>query len=177
MKARWTTVPSVWKDYPPDNNLVYVKCNRNCNCILKKIKHCEDDAHVQYKYSPRKKAGVVMTDKEFGKFLIVQSRGRLWGVPKGGMEAGETPKECAFREFREETGVVADLRKFDIATELTVNTGKYFCIHNQIQHKVCLNDEFDSTGVGWVTRQCMRDFSKRNLIRFTSDFKKILEVI
>ena len=177
MKARWTTVPSVWKDYPPDNNLVYVKCNRNCNCILKKIKHCEDDAHVQYKYSPRKKAGVVMTDKEFGKFLIVQSRGRLWGVSKGGMEAGETPKECAFREFREETGVVADLRKFDISTELTVNTGKYFCIHNQIQHKVCLNDEFDSTGVGWVTRQCMRDFSKRNLIRFTSDFKKILEVI
>ncbi len=177
MKARWTTVPSAWKDYPPDNNLVYVKCNRNCNCILKKIKHCEDDAHVQYKYSPRKKAGVVMTAKEFGKFLIVQSRGRLWGVPKGGMEAGETPKECAFREFREETGVVADLRKFDISTELTVNAGKYFCIHNQIQHKVCLNDEFDSTGVGWVTRQCMRDFSKRNLIRFTSDFKKILEVI
>ena len=175
MKASWKTVPSAWKEDPSDDKLVYVNCNRRCNCVLKKIKNF-DETHTSHKYSPRKKAGVVMTTKD-GKFLIVQSRGRLWGVPKGGMEPGETPKECAFREFREETGVLVDLRKFDISTEVTVNTGKYFCIHNQVQHPVCLEDEFDSTGVGWVTRQCMRDFAKRKLIKFTSDFKKILDVI
>tara|TARA_B110000285_G_scaffold233066_1_gene305771 strand:- start:853 stop:1380 length:528 start_codon:yes stop_codon:yes gene_type:complete len=175
MKTSWTTVPSIWKA-DSDCRLVYTRCNRKCNCIIKKLRKYEKDSST-YDYSPRKKAGVIMTTKNFGKFLIVQSRGRLWGVPKGGMEAGETSKECAFREFREETGIKEDLDNFDISSEISVNHGKYFCIHNQIEHPVELTDEYDSTGVGWITRQCMRDLEQRKLVKFTADFKKILEVI
>jgi 8-oxo-dGTP pyrophosphatase MutT (NUDIX family) len=171
----WTTVSPVWKTDSSDSRLVYARCNRKCNCLLTKLKNTCDDR--SYNYSPRKKAGIIMTSKEFGKFLIVQSKGRLWGAPKGGIEVGETPIECACREFREETGVDADLSKVVVSTELSVNQGKYFCIHNQIEHPVFLEDEFDSTGVGWITRQCMRDFAKRKLVKLTSDFKRILEVI
>ena len=34
---------------------------------------------------------------------------RVTGLPKGGLEAGETPEQAAAREVREETGVVANV--------------------------------------------------------------------
>lgn len=40
----------------------------------------------------------------------------LWGLPGGGMIAGETPKETAKRETEEETGVVVDPQKIYFAT-------------------------------------------------------------
>ena len=45
-----------------------------------------------------------------GRFLITQRKkeshlGHLWEFPGGKIEAGETPKQCAVRECREEIGV------------------------------------------------------------------------
>jgi tRNA nucleotidyltransferase (CCA-adding enzyme) len=37
--------------------------------------------------------------------LLVQSKKGNWGFPKGKIEKGELPFECAFRELREETGL------------------------------------------------------------------------
>src|SRR5512134_1206580 len=37
--------------------------------------------------------------------LIATQEGRRWQLPKGHIEAGETPEETAVREVREETGV------------------------------------------------------------------------
>lgn len=34
---------------------------------------------------------------------------RVWGLPKGGIESGETNSEAAVREVAEETGIVADV--------------------------------------------------------------------
>ena len=34
--------------------------------------------------------------------------GGAWSIPKGGINPGEDPLECAIREFREETGVAAE---------------------------------------------------------------------
>jgi mutator protein MutT len=49
--------------------------------------------------------GVVVRGDEV---LVITPTGRtVTGLPKGGMEAGETPEQAAAREVREETGVVA----------------------------------------------------------------------
>jgi 8-oxo-dGTP pyrophosphatase MutT (NUDIX family) len=47
-----------------------------------------------------------------GEVLVITPAGRrVTGLPKGGMEAGETPEQAATREVREETGVVATVRR------------------------------------------------------------------
>ena len=98
-------------------------------------------------------------------------------MPKGGIEMGETPEQCALREFVEETGIQTNTNNFTFFREIYVNRSKYFCIKNQPQYKVSLTDEHDSTGVGWINRHCMNDFVKHKLIKFTSDFNKIMSVI
>jgi 8-oxo-dGTP pyrophosphatase MutT (NUDIX family) len=42
--------------------------------------------------------------------LISTLEGRRWQLPKGHLEAGETPEQAAVREVREETGVTGGIR-------------------------------------------------------------------
>jgi 8-oxo-dGTP pyrophosphatase MutT (NUDIX family) len=52
--------------------------------------------------------GVVVHD---GRVLVITPTGRrVTGLPKGGLEPGETPEEAAAREVREETGITATVR-------------------------------------------------------------------
>jgi 8-oxo-dGTP diphosphatase len=44
-------------------------------------------------------------DESFGHVLLVRHRWRGWVPPAGRVEAGETPREAARRELREETGL------------------------------------------------------------------------
>ena len=49
--------------------------------------------------------GVVVRGEEL--LVITPTGKRVTGLPKGGLEAGETPEQAAAREVREETGIVA----------------------------------------------------------------------
>jgi mutator protein MutT len=47
-----------------------------------------------------------------GEVLVITPAGRhVTGLPKGGLEPGETPEQAAAREVREETGIVATVRE------------------------------------------------------------------
>jgi 8-oxo-dGTP diphosphatase len=43
------------------------------------------------------------------RFVMVRHRDRAWEMPGGRIEPGEGPREAALREFREETGLEAEL--------------------------------------------------------------------
>lgn len=59
--------------------------------------------------------GIVAITSENKVVLVKQYRKavekELWEIPAGKIEIGETPKECAIRELREETGYSADSMK------------------------------------------------------------------
>jgi 8-oxo-dGTP pyrophosphatase MutT (NUDIX family) len=44
--------------------------------------------------------------------LIATNQGRRWQLPKGRLEAGETPVDAAIREVQEETGLITVYEKF-----------------------------------------------------------------
>jgi 8-oxo-dGTP pyrophosphatase MutT (NUDIX family) len=58
---------------------------------------------------PREKTsagGVVVRDDGGTQICLIRPAGRtVWGLPKGGIEAGETPPQAAVREVAEETGI------------------------------------------------------------------------
>lgn len=53
----------------------------------------------------RASAGGVVVGRD-GKLVLVEQHGNTWSLPKGGIEAGETPLQAAVREIKEETGLV-----------------------------------------------------------------------
>ena len=49
--------------------------------------------------------GVVVRMLDARNEVVLVSDGRYWGLPKGNLEAGETPEDAALREVSEETGI------------------------------------------------------------------------
>ena len=68
---------------------------------------------VQVGKGPRNQAGaIVWQDTPMGLqvLLVERSSGRGWGIPKGGIERGESSQAAALREAWEEAGVKAKPR-------------------------------------------------------------------
>jgi 8-oxo-dGTP pyrophosphatase MutT (NUDIX family) len=117
------------------------------------VKHAKDVNII----SRNSKAGVLLYDESRGSVLLVQSRGNLWGIPKGTLELNETFPEAAVREVFEETGIKLD----------GVNKSKYIkipdqdCVYyflNYAQCDVKIQGHIegnDANGIGWVKLECM----------------------
>jgi len=56
---------------------------------------------------PRNSAGGIIVNTE-GKIALVWQNGNSWSFPKGGIDAGESAEQAAWREIREETGLGAN---------------------------------------------------------------------
>lgn len=55
---------------------------------------------------------VVVWNGEQGVLLQKREDFRIWSLPGGGIEAGESPEEAAVREVHEETGFVVSLERY-----------------------------------------------------------------
>ena len=78
--------------------------NLSCPCGSCEIHVTEYTHNMKSFKKKRMKAGAVIVDPRFNRIILVQSRGNLWGFPKGRRDNQEKDITCALREFEEETG-------------------------------------------------------------------------
>jgi len=135
------------------------KCNKRCCSIFAEI--YDSCTNIKHKRRFYKKAGVFIFDPESNRVLLVQSRGQLWGPPKGTFEFGEDETACAIREVKEETGLDVDPSKFTKAIRIK-NRSTYFylelkecpvTIHNDV-------DDNDVNGITWIKLDCLEQCIK-----------------
>uniref|UniRef100_A0A6C0KHD8 Nudix hydrolase domain-containing protein n=1 Tax=viral metagenome TaxID=1070528 RepID=A0A6C0KHD8_9ZZZZ len=148
---------------------------QNFKCSNKCCNYTITPYQDPYSYYPSKsidskikKAGSFMYDKQNNKILLVQSRGQLWGPPKGSIQDNENPLECALREVKEETGIEikeAELNSGSITIKtkalyyfMEVNMDKY-----NVEPQIHVKDN-DANGIGWFNVDCLNELiDKRHI--------------
>jgi len=124
------------------------------------------------------KAGVIVYDPDQDKLLLVQSRGRLWGVPKGSIKHGESIENCAIRELYEETGLRLSV---NILNEyVTVKNLSHYYYVEMSQRDVYINSDIknnDATGLTWIRTECMLNMIERNMLQLNYHTKIALHLV
>lgn len=129
------------------------RCEKGC-CSIQICDYTPVQQHRRKKY---KKSGVFIYDPKTDSVLLVQSRGKFWGPPKGTLEYGENDTVCAVREVREETGLEIDPTKFLRAVKIK-NKAVYFYMEMdlcdvKIQNSIPGND---ANGITWIKLECLK---------------------
>lgn len=154
--------------------MLVFRCSNKC-CTFKIIPY----THGHNSYSLHRcagKAGVVLHDIIQDKILIVQSRGNLWGPPKGTLKYGESHRNCAVREVKEETGLTISSESFTRAVNLP-NRVVYFYMELQeidvtVQNHI--NDN-DANGIGWIKLKCLQQCVQNGNISLSKHCQIVLK--
>lgn len=163
------------------NHDEYIKtyyCDDKCCKIL--IKQCEKYRHNNYKNN-YKKAGVFIYDPKEERVLLVQSRGHLFGCPKGSLKIGESDTECAIREVKEETGLDISQNKFTNSIRIKNKSMYYytelpFCeVTVQKNNDENDNDINDANGITWIKVKCLENAIKNGNITLNHYAKIVFE--
>ena len=132
-------------------------CQELC-CNYKIIPYTKKQYYQQNKYPEIKirKAGIFIYDSSSKKILLVQSRGQLWGSPKGSIKENEETIDCAVREVKEETGL--EIEQKELSDFIIIN-GKiqyYFLKMNETDVNVQKHiEDNDANGIGWFNVECL----------------------
>lgn len=132
-------------------------CPKKC-CI---IEVNEPSEHlVRRRRGHCRKAGVFIYDPEEKRVLLVQSRGQLWGPPKGTLEIdkNETSCQCAVREVKEETGLDVKPEDFTRAIKIKNRAIYYYLERKTEQVHIQYNQEDnDANGITWIKLDCLEE--------------------
>jgi 8-oxo-dGTP pyrophosphatase MutT (NUDIX family) len=133
-----------------------IKCKKGC-CTLKVSNIQVLKNKLTLNPFEKRKAGVFVYCEN--KVLLTQSYNNYWGIPKGQMEQYDfTPKNCAERELKEETGLSVTLMDEHLYKILFDNCYIYkIKLANMAIVNLNNLDNFDSTGIGWVNFECAFD--------------------
>jgi len=150
-----------------------MECQNKC-CNLKMIpyKQVPVKKNNSNKYN-KKKSGVILYDPAQYKLLIVQSRGNLWGIPKGTFEEGETFQQCAKRELFEETGIDIDIGL--LINDVYINQKViYYYLEvdsNDYPVEIQTTEGNDANGIGWINTNCMIEMIRSKNIKLNYQAK------
>jgi len=154
-------------------------CNNNC-CTFKttvyKLKNWESKEDWKLTKNKIVKAGSFIFDPETSKILLVQSRGQMWGPPKGTMQDNETYEECAIREVFEETGILLNTSQFLDKTVIK-NRALYYITNlkeNDIAPQSHIEDN-DANGIGWFNVNCLNDLIEQNKININQHCRMLIK--
>lgn len=150
------------------------KCPSGCCCLQITPYVDKKDPEAKLKRTKRK-AGMFIIDPTSGKILIVQSRGRLWGPPKGTLEQGETEPECAIREIKEETGLDVHVNYFSNYTKIKNRAIYYYAEVSEcevsVQEHISYNDV---NSIGWIYPNCLAECIQKGNISVTHHTRILL---
>jgi hypothetical protein len=100
-----------------------------------------------------KKAGVILTNRDTTKLLIVINKNCMktlkFGLPKGHREKNETMEECARRELKEETGIILRVSPKD--PKIVVSETVYYLIKSKTMPYPAPQDNTEIGDSRWVT--------------------------
>lgn len=125
----------------------------------------------------RSKAGVVVTDKSENFIILVQSRGNLWGFPKGSIEENEETIDAAVREVFEETGILLSKSKLNTVHHINRNVTYFQTQIDKVQVRVQETLGNDVNSIGWVNINCLQVLLDQNKIRLNSHAKCLCKKI
>lgn len=144
------------------------------NCQFE-VKSYKERKHQYYK--KRKKAGTIILCPKTNRFLLVQSRGNLWGFPKGSLEEKETFRTAAIRETREETGIV--LTPSQLMSPVTIcEDNVYFNVEiPYMKVSVQCTEGNDANGICWITMDCLENLINRKEMKINSHTRRLIFVM
>jgi len=132
-------------------------------------------------FNTRLKAGIFLYDPKTSKVLLVQSRGHLWGLPKGTLNTGEDFLECAIREVQEETGLIIPLSNLDRYISIKGKARYYYVETDECKVSVQTEDKNnDANGIGWINIDCLKELIQTGQITLNKHcvcvFSKFLDI-
>jgi 8-oxo-dGTP pyrophosphatase MutT (NUDIX family) len=117
-----------------------------------------------YSHTPRyfnrnyRKAGVFIYDPKEDRVLLVQSRGHLFGPPKGTLNIGEQERHCAVREVNEETGL--DISSEDFTETVKIGNSSIYYYLEMDTCEINVQDgmeDNDANGITWIKMDCLEN--------------------
>lgn len=167
-----------------DKNELSFKCNSGCcnlyiNKSFKEVWISEEEwfkTHKRPTLNKIKKAGTFIFDPKSEKILIVQSRGKFWGSPKGSIDDDESIKHCAVRETMEETGIII---QENILNKFSCIKGK--CIYYDLEVsefnpsiQTGIKDN-DASGIGWIKINCLKNLIDKGYIIINQHLRLLIK--
>lgn len=153
-----------------------MKCKNKCCELLTSRYIPPANINNKSKYD-KNKSGVVMYDKDQNKILLVQSRGNLWGFPKGTFNDGEDFETCAQRELLEETGIYVE--KSDLTIPCYINPKViYFYLEvnlNNYNIKIQTQEGNDANSIGWINLNCLIELINDDVLKLNYQAKKAIK--
>lgn len=120
------------------------------------------------------KAGLIVICKREKKVALIKGAiSGKWGFPKGDVENGESLKQCAVREFKEETGHEIESIVHDLSLKVKGNPNRIYFLSIVEQKFNMVYQRSEISEAKWVDLKSIRNTDK-NYVYDTRLLSKIM---